>query len=78
MDAQWLAFSRDIVRDIWDKYGPFAALLILVVGGYNYYIHKLWTARIRDKNQEIERLVTERNRIQDIVIPGRLSSEDNH
>lgn len=74
MDGQWWSLFQELLRDVWAKYGPFAALLILVVVGYNYYVHKLWSARLKDKEAEVDRLVAERDRLHDIILPGRLSS----
>jgi hypothetical protein len=31
MDHKWSNLFYEIVRDVWHKYGPFAALLILTV-----------------------------------------------
>ena len=64
-----------IIQDIWDKYGPFAALLVLMVLFHTVYINRLWTARLKDKDKEIDRLVEERNRLQDSIIQKRLTSK---
>jgi len=64
-----------IVTDVWQKYGPFAALLILGVIAYEYQMRKLWTARLSDKDKEIERLVKDRNRLQAVILKKRLSSK---
>jgi membrane protein implicated in regulation of membrane protease activity len=64
-----------LIKDIWAQYGPFAALLILLVTFHATYTHRLWTARLRDKDKEIDRLVGERDRLQDTVIQKRISSK---
>jgi hypothetical protein len=64
-----------LIKDVWEKYGPFAALLVLLVVFYTSYIHRLWTARLRDKDKEIDRLVEARNRLQDAVIQKRLTTK---
>jgi hypothetical protein len=72
---RWSNLFFEIVTDIWHKYGPFAALLILTVMGYEYLMWKLWTARIKDKDREIDRLVQARNRIENEVLKNRRSSK---
>lgn len=64
----------EIVRAIWQKYGPFAALLVLVVATYQYLLWKVWTGRLRDKDAEIERVVKSRNRLEDVLLKNRRSS----
>lgn len=64
-----------VVRDIWDKYGPFAALLVLFVIFHTIYTHYLWKGRLADKDKEIDRVVKERDRLQESVIQKRLSSK---
>lgn len=63
-----------VVTDIWNKYGPFAALLILLIVAFEYRMTQLWRERLADKDREIERLVKERNKLQDVVLKNRLSS----
>jgi hypothetical protein len=75
MTEGWSALLLEIVSDVWHKYGPFAALLILVAVIYEHRFTKLWEARLADKDEEIERLVKERDRLQDIVLAKRLSSQ---
>jgi len=77
MDARWSNLFYEIVADVWHKYGPFAALLVLIVMAYETAMTKLWMARIKDKDGEIERLVKERNRLQDVIVKRRLSSKRN-
>jgi hypothetical protein len=75
MDHQWSNLLREILADIWHKYGPFAALLIIGAVAYEIRFTRLWEARLADKDKEIERLVKERDRLQEIVLKKRLSSK---
>jgi hypothetical protein len=75
MDHQWSKLLYEIVTDIWRKYGPFAALLILTVMGYESMMWRLWTARLRDKDGEIERIVQARNRLENVLLKNRRSSK---
>jgi hypothetical protein len=74
-DGGWSTLFREIVSDIWHKYGPFAALLIMGAVAYEIRFTRLWEARLADKDKEIERLVRERDRLQEIVLKKRLSSQ---
>lgn len=73
----WSLFI-DLVKDVWEKYGPFAALLIIFFAYHEYKLNRLWKARLEDKDKEINRLVDERNRLQEIVYPERKTSEDKN
>jgi len=73
--VDWRQLFEQLFREFWGKYGVVSALLLFGVVAYNVYIHRLWSARLRDKDREIQRLVEERNRLQDVVLPKRLSSE---
>lgn len=64
-----------IVQAIWLKYGPFAALLIIVVATYQYLLWRVWTARLKDKNAEIDRIAKSRNRLEDAILKNRRSSK---
>ena len=66
----------DVLKDVLAKYGPFSVLLILFLMWHMRYIHKLWTGRLRDKDAEIERLVQERNRLQEEFMKKRISTKD--
>ncbi|MFH0771055.1 MAG: hypothetical protein V1933_00310 [Candidatus Omnitrophota bacterium] len=72
---QELTLLKDIISDIWQKYGPFAALSILGIIWYDYSIKSLYSKIIKAKDDEIERLVEERNKLQDVIIKKRLTSE---
>jgi hypothetical protein len=56
------------------EYGAFGALFLLLVAYLHWSRDRLWEARLKDKDQEIERLVEERNSFQDIVLRKRLTS----
>ena len=75
MGQEWWKALQATLTDLGEKYGPFSVLLVLFLIFFVWYTHKLWTARLRDKDREIERLVAERNRLQDIILTKRLSSE---
>lgn len=75
MQQEWSKLIVRILQDVWAKYGPFAALLIIVVFGYQYVLWKVWTARLADKDAEIERCVQARNRLEDLVLKNRRSSK---
>jgi hypothetical protein len=68
----------DLVKDVWEKFGPFAALLILFVAYHEIRMSRLWKERLQDKEKEINRVVAERNRLQAIVFPERKTSEDEN
>jgi hypothetical protein len=74
--GDWSDLAYKLVVDIWHKYGPFAALLILFVGFFLWYFNQMWQARLADKEKEIDRLVKDRDRVFDIVLKKRLSSKD--
>jgi hypothetical protein len=68
--------TEKILEDVWHKYGPFAALLIIFVGFFIWYFNRMWEKRLADKDGEIERLVKDRDRFFDIILKKRLSSKD--
>jgi len=70
-----LPVAERLLNDVWEKYGPFAALLILMVIWYNWHITRLWKGRLADKDKEIERLVAERDRLQDAILSDRQTSK---
>jgi hypothetical protein len=65
---------KKAVEAVLKEYGAFAALFVLFVVFLHWSRDKLWQARLQDKDKEIERLVTERNRLQEIVLAKRLTS----
>jgi hypothetical protein len=69
----WPIFEQ-VLKQLWEQYGPFAALLILGFIGHEWMLYRLWSARLRDKDHEIERLVNERNKLQDVILAKRISS----
>jgi hypothetical protein len=75
MEHEWSKLLYEITADIWHKYGPFAALLILTVMGYETLMWRLWTARLRDKDREIDRIVQARNRLEKVLLKNRRSSK---
>ena len=73
MDA-WIPLLKDLISSVQQKYGVFAALLILFFIFHELVVYRLWKGRLKDKDREIERLVQERNRLQEVILPERLSS----
>jgi len=67
----------DVIRDLLHKYGPFAALLILAVLWYESRMTRLWNARLKDKDKEIERVVSDRNKLQEVILRERISSMES-
>ena len=65
---------KDLIVDVWQKYGPFSALLILFFIYYDRRIRGLYERIIRGKDAEIDRVVNERNRLQEIILQHRLST----
>jgi hypothetical protein len=72
----WSDLTGRIVEDIWHKYGPFAALLVIFGGFFLWYFNQMWRERLADKDKEIERLVKDRDRFFDVILKKRLSSKD--
>jgi hypothetical protein len=64
-----------VLAQVWEQYGPFAVLLILLLIYHEVSTTRLWNKRLNDKDKEIERLVNERNVLHDIVLKNRISSE---
>lgn len=78
MDAEtfkelWPYF-RHVLADVAHKYGPFAVILIALIVFHLWSTNRLWTARLADKDKEIDRLVTERDRLQEVILSKRLTS----
>jgi hypothetical protein len=63
-----------IAEHIYDKGGLAAVGCILI--GYMFYqlIWKVWKAAMRSKDDELERLIQERNFLQAVAFPNRESS----
>jgi hypothetical protein len=64
-----------IVTDVWHKYGPFAALAILLLVAYEWRVTRLWNARLADKDKEIDRIAKERDTLLDVILKRRQSSK---
>ena len=75
--SEWWPALASALKDPGDKYGPFSVLLILFLVFFVWYTHRLWTGRLRDKDKEIERLVIDRNRLQEITLSNRLDQAVN-
>jgi hypothetical protein len=65
---------KPILDQILQSSGPWAALFVIVVLLHLRYVEKNAEGRLADKDKEIERLVKERNQLQEIVLKKRRSS----
>jgi hypothetical protein len=66
-----------LLLEFYDR-GGFGLLGFLLVGFVFYkLVWKVWTAAMRSKDKEIERLVEERNFYQRRILPDRLTSDDD-
>jgi hypothetical protein len=65
---------KEILNQILKSSGPWAALFVLVVLWHLRYVERQATARLADKDREIERVVAQRNRLEEIVLSRRRSS----
>jgi hypothetical protein len=71
----WVDHAWELVKGIWEQYGLFAVLLVLGLVWHERSMTRLWLARLADKDKEIERLVKQRNRLEDAVLAKRLTSQ---
>jgi len=71
---------KDIVvealRAALQEYGPGTVLLLLFTAFLLWLLNRSWEKRIKDKDEEIKRLVTERGYLQDIILKKRLSTDN--
>jgi hypothetical protein len=63
------------LRAAQDQYGPLVALLILAVIILEWRVHRLQQQRLKDKDEEIKRVVAERDKLQDIILKNRQSTD---
>jgi len=63
------------LADVFEQHGVTAILLIAVCYLFYKLIWKVWNRAMDAKDQEIERLVEERNKYQKLVFDKLLSSE---
>jgi hypothetical protein len=68
------ATIKPILDQILQSSGPWAALFVVVVLWHLRYVEKQAAGRLADKDREIERIVRERNQLQEIVVKKRRSS----
>jgi hypothetical protein len=68
------ASVKPIVDQILQSSGPWAALFVVVVLWHLRYVEKQVAERLRDKDREIDRIVRERDQLQEIVLKKRRSS----
>jgi hypothetical protein len=66
--------SKAAVNQILQNSGPWAALFVILALWHINYVEKQAEKRLADKDREIDRLVKERNQLQEIVLKKRRSS----
>lgn len=76
MDYWLIELFKVIVKDILEKYGPFAALFIFVVIYHDVCQRRAYNKIIKSKDEEIERLVKYRDRLQDVILQKRLTTKE--
>ena len=72
-----LGSLKDVLQHILKSDGPWATLFLLVVWHHISYVEKQAEKRLAEKDKEIERLVAQRNRLEDVVLSKRRSSGTN-
>lgn len=70
-----LPVAVDLVKEVASKYGPFGGLFLLLAAWHDRSIRALYEKLLRSKDDEIERLVSERNKLQSVVLKDRKSSK---
>ena len=73
--TEWSDLLRRIIEDVWTQYGPFAALLFVLLLAHLFLFHRMYRHRLADKDAEITRLVASRDQLQEAVLKTRLSSD---
>lgn len=74
--VKWSELLRTIVEETLERYGPFAALLVALFILHVVLMHKLYGARLADKDREIKRIADERTQLQNLILKNRLTSTD--
>ena len=64
----------DTLRRLLHQYGPLAVLLVLFAVAYDRRTRKLWERLLQREQQEKERIIAERDKLQDIVLKERITS----
>jgi hypothetical protein len=57
------------------KYGPGIVLLILAIGFLFWLLYRSYDARLKEKDEEIKRIVIERDKLQRMVVKKRLTTQ---
>jgi len=65
----------EIIKALSQYSGPWAALFVIVVFWHLRYVETQVRERLEDKDKEIERLVAERNKFQDLIVERRKTSK---
>jgi hypothetical protein len=69
-----MATLNDVMHQILTSSGPWAALFVIVVLWHLRYVERQAAARLADKDKEIDRIVAQRNRLEEAVLSKRKSS----
>lgn len=70
----WEPFKTAISAAL-GEYGPAVVLLVLAVMFLEWRLYRSYDARLKDKDAEIKRVTAERDRLQDIILKNRRSTE---
>lgn len=65
---------KAVVDKLLQTSGPWAALFVIVVLWHLRYVHQQVVERLADKDKEIDRIIKERDLLQEVVLKKRLSS----
>ena len=68
------ATIKPFLDQILQSSGPWAALFVIVVLWHLHYVERQAGERLKEKDAEIDRIVKERDRLQEIVLKKRRSS----
>lgn len=71
-----LAGFADAFSELAKEHGLFAALAVIMLAFFGRLTYWLIREVIKSKNAEIERLVEERNKLQDIILDKRMSTKN--
>jgi cell division protein FtsB len=66
----------DVFLKIAEQHGPFVALTVIMLIFFGALTYWLIRQVIKSKNAEIDRLVKERNKLQEIILRKRLTTKN--
>jgi len=73
-DATWADHLVDVLKEVLDEHGLAVALVGILVPAALWLVYFLLKATLERSDDEIERLVDERNRLWDVVLEKRPTS----